>query len=69
MKKETYKGIGLVDEIELKKMAGAGEVTPRTTVPCGAAIVTAGGVVGGGVKYTLQDSANSCPTGQCTSKC
>ena len=50
-------------------MAGAGEVTPRTTVPCGGLIIGGVSAVGAGVKYTLQDSANSCPTGQCTSRC
>ncbi|WP_414632881.1 class II lanthipeptide, LchA2/BrtA2 family, partial [Bacillus cereus] len=51
---DTKELIGLVDENELKKVAGAGDVNPETT-PATPTIVAV--------------SLGICPTTKCTSKC
>ncbi|WP_309260531.1 class II lanthipeptide, LchA2/BrtA2 family [Bacillus cereus] len=51
---DTKELIGSVDENELKKVAGAGDVNPETT-PATTTIIAA--------------SAALCPTTKCTSRC
>ncbi|MGG5796602.1 class II lanthipeptide, LchA2/BrtA2 family [Bacillus nitratireducens] len=55
---DTRELIGSVDENELKKVAGAGDVNPETT-PATPTIVT----------VTIEASINLCPTTKCTSRC
>ncbi|MEJ9257091.1 class II lanthipeptide, LchA2/BrtA2 family [Bacillus wiedmannii] len=55
---DTKELIGSIDENELKKVAGAGDVNPETT-PATPTIVEA----------TIAATASLCPTTKCTSRC
>ncbi|ENQ3114266.1 class II lanthipeptide, LchA2/BrtA2 family [Bacillus tropicus] len=55
---DTKELIGLIDEKELKKIAGAGDVNPETT-PTTATVTTV--LVGATISV--------CPTTKCTSRC
>ncbi|KAB2489472.1 class II lanthipeptide, LchA2/BrtA2 family [Priestia endophytica] len=67
--KNEFNKIGLVDEEELKSLAGASEVNPRSSIPCAGALIAGGELTWKGIEYTLKESAKNCPTTSCSTRC